>query len=141
MRRAADIHGLPKPWQSRGGRILLVEDNPSVRRLASLLLRQRGHEVIETSSVREGLMLWQQQADSISLAIVALFLADGSLGLDLISELHATHPRLPVLLLSGFDLRAAEAPSLPSHCRFLAKPFDSRTLLEAVSATLSHSSP
>lgn len=125
----------------QGGRILLIEDNPSVRRLAGLLLRQRGHEVIEASTSSEGLRLWQQQADTISLALVALFLPDGYLGLDLIAELHASHPQLPVLLLSGYDLRAAEAPNLPPHCRFLAKPFDSRTLLEAVSTSLSHSSP
>jgi CheY-like chemotaxis protein len=79
-------------------RILLVDDEPSVRKVLSKLLRRLGHEVREEGN---GQAAWEALLESP----VEVLITDNDMpvmkGLDLIVKSKALMPELRVALLSG----------------------------------------
>ena len=117
------------------GRLLLVEDNASVRTATELFLTVAGYRVLSAGSPGEALALAPQ------LRAGDLLLADYRLGaemtgIDLLHHLRETLGwELPAILLSGdLDslLRGARAPI--RSCRFLGKPVDTGALTAAITA-------
>jgi len=80
-------------------RILLVDDEPSVRLFYSAVLADEGHEVIEASSESEALGLLD--AGPWDLVVLDLRLRAQS-GLELLQQI-ASHPaRVPVIILTAY---------------------------------------
>ena len=91
-------------------RVFLLEDHSWFRKaLADLLGRQPDLEVVgEAGSLAEARRESAQKAEEIDLAVVDLLLPDG-IGTELIRDLRADRPDVPVLVLTvaqGPDLRA-----------------------------------
>jgi len=114
-------------------RILVLEDNDSVRAATELFLTLEGYETYGAGSVAEA------EALLAGLRPGDLFISDyhlnGALtGLDVLQQLRVKHRRdVPAILLSG-DLQSMMRmvkTSIP-HCRFLSKPVDTQTLLTAI---------
>ena len=127
------------PGMPRGGNetILLVEDDPSLRRLTRALLVRHGYNVLEARSGVEALEVWDAATERIDLVLTDLVMPDGVSGRDLAHRLQARSPTLKIILTSGYGAdispRSREARLGPS---FLAKPCSPRTLLEAVRTCL-----
>jgi PAS domain S-box-containing protein len=127
------------PGMPRGGNetILLVEDDPSVRRLTRALLVRHGYQVLEARSGVEALEIWDAATQRIDLVLTDLVMPDGVSGRDLANRLQARAPALKVILTSGYGAdvvpRSRETHLGPS---FLAKPCTPRALLEAVRTCL-----
>ena len=127
------------PGLPRGGNetILLVEDDPSVRRLTRALLVRHGYQVLEARSGVEALAIWDAATQRIDLVLTDLVMPDGVSGRDLANRLQARAPALKVILTSGYGAdvvpHSRETRLGPS---FLAKPCTPRTLLEAVRTCL-----
>jgi len=83
-------------------RLLIVDDHPIVRQgIVELLGRHKDIEVVaQAEDAQEGLALIRQQ--TFDLAIVDLSLR-GLSGMELIKQLQAEYPSLPVLVLSMHD--------------------------------------
>lgn len=83
-------------------RVLIVDDHPLLRDgLAKVINQQADLEVCgEASNAREGLTALAKNRPHV--AIVDLSLEDGN-GVDLIKDLHARQPRLPIMVLSMHD--------------------------------------
>lgn len=75
-------------------RVLVVDDQPEVRTIISIVLRMNRFEIVEAASAGSALKLFEQT--SFDLAIVNIFLPDTS-GSDLIAALRAQAPDLPVM--------------------------------------------
>jgi len=114
-------------------RILVLEDNDSVRTATELFLTLEGYETHGAGSVAEA------EALLADLRPGDLFISDyhlnGALtGLDVLQQLRVKNRRdVPAILLSG-DLQSMMRmvkTSIP-HCRFLSKPVDTQTLLTAI---------
>jgi len=91
-------------------RLFLLEDHSWFRKaLADLLEREPDLEVVaQTGSLSEARREAAREAERIDLAVVDLLLPDG-IGTDLIRDLRAASPGVPVLVLTvahGPDLRA-----------------------------------
>jgi DNA-binding NarL/FixJ family response regulator len=91
-------------------RIFLLEDHSWFRKaLADLLERELSFEVVaQAGSLAEARREAAEKAERIDLAVVDLLLPDG-IGTDLIRDLRAVNPGVPVLVLTvahGPDLRA-----------------------------------
>ncbi len=91
-------------------RLFLLEDHSWFRKaLADLLEREPDLEVVaQAGSLSEARREAGAQAERIDLAVVDLLLPDG-IGTDLIRDLRAANPGVPVLVLTvahGPDLRA-----------------------------------
>jgi signal transduction histidine kinase/ActR/RegA family two-component response regulator len=111
-------------------RILLVEDEPTVRALAGRILRRAGHEVLAAASPAEALAHAGSRAPDLLLTDVLLPEMDG---IELHRRLAERWPGLPVLFMSGFpggNARLEEAIARGDH--FLQKPFGPGELLDKV---------
>jgi two-component system, sensor histidine kinase len=115
-------------------RIVLLEDNDSVRAATELFLTLEGHETHGAASIAdaEELLAGLRPGD----LLITDYHLNGSLtGLDVLQQVRARHQReVPAILLSG-DLqsmmRVVKTPI--SCCRFLSKPVDTNALLTAIS--------
>jgi len=117
-----------------GVRVLLVEDEAPLRRLAALVLRRAGHEVLEAESAEAALdMLAEAPPPAVLVSDVAM---PGQDGLWLARSLRARWPALPVVLLSGYAESALGQDLAGEGLCFLAKPYAPAELLAALAAAL-----
>lgn len=117
-------------------RVLLVEDEPSVRRITRYILEHGGYEVLEATDGADAIEL----LDALN-ADVALVLADVHMprvdGVTLMSHVTVAWPALPVLLMSArADDARCSLELLGLDVEVVEKPFRLATLLDAVQATL-----
>jgi DNA-binding NtrC family response regulator len=100
--------------------VLVVEDDPLVRRTLRLILEAAGRRVVEASGLGEALNLFRSASPAAVLA--DHYLGDGS-ALDLLREVGRIDPRVPVVVITGngsIEL-AVEAMKGGAH-HFIAKP-------------------
>jgi CheY-like chemotaxis protein len=120
--------------------VLVVEDEPSIRQLIVKSLERHGYSVLQASGPIEALSLTATQTAQPDLLVTDLMVPCMD-GRTFAARLREKWPALPVLYVSGFtgdpELTAQlSRGALPPNTRFLAKPFGTRDLLEAVSALL-----
>ena len=117
--------------------VLVVEDEPSVRAVASRLLRRQGYSVLEAANGQEALSLAQAHADEeihLLLADVVMPLMGGK---ELAQQLGETHPGARVLFTSGYtDDAIVNYGDLDSSTEFMQKPFTPTTLAHRVREVL-----
>jgi DNA-binding NarL/FixJ family response regulator len=92
--------------------VLLVEDDPLVRRRLEGIVLQLGYQpdaLVATGSLAETRAFLAKQP--VALALVDLGLPDGS-GIDLIAEMHSADPQLRVLVISAWTTQDAILASL-----------------------------
>lgn len=117
------------PIVSRAGRILLVDDEASVRNATALFLTMDGHEVKAAGSPEEALQLVQQWGQSPDM-IVSDFQLNAALnGADLIEQLRQLQCyEIPAVVLSGDTMRVAPRCASITACRVFHKPVDAEEL-------------
>jgi DNA-binding NtrC family response regulator len=113
-------------------RILVVDDQPDVRAMISMLLRVNHFEVIEAENAVSALRAFE--TTTFDGVIVDIFLGDAC-GLDLVSAMRQRAPGLPVVAVSGMaTVDAVSRPSDLADVVCLQKPFRPAELLRAVSS-------
>ncbi len=119
--------------------ILLVDDDADLLRLMTMRLTAAGHAVQAVSSAEAALA-------HLAVRLPALVITDVRLpgldGLALFDELRASHPSLPVILLTahGNIPDAVEATTRGAHA-YLTKPFDGKELLAKINQALLVNAP
>lgn len=119
-----------------GETILLVEDNESIRSSAKHILQQRGYGVLEVSSGREALRVFQEQSHNIHLLLSDLMLP-GSDGREVAARIHEINPSLPVIFTSGYELDRSPA-TINEPVVIFRKPFAGKALVQKVREVLDH---
>jgi CheY-like chemotaxis protein len=114
-----------------GGSILLVEDNPEVAEVTVAMLEQGGYRVVQTANADAALEALE--TDSFDLVLSDITMPGHHDGLALARLLRRLRPRLPVLLVTGYSSRAAEAAN---EFVVLRKPFQFHQLNQAVAQAL-----
>jgi signal transduction histidine kinase/CheY-like chemotaxis protein len=108
--------------------VLLVEDDPSVRRLTREILGRLGYSVTEAASGRAGLALGSDDTRHFDLALCDVILGDMS-GPAVYEALRALRPTVRVLYMSGYaDEAIVRTGVLDEGQPFLQKPFTPRDL-------------
>jgi len=116
------------------GPVLLVDDEPSLLRVARLCLSQAGF-VVETAGDAEEAM--ERIEAGLRPALVATDVAmPGMDGLALARAVRRVLPAVPVLLLSGYSLATVDSDLATEGFRFLAKPYTPDGLRDAVRGAL-----
>lgn len=115
--------------------ILVVDDNPSVRRLLASVLEAGGYAVIEASNGKEALARLESQR--VDLVATDLIMPEQE-GLETIQVLHQRNPEIKIVAISG----AFHGQFLPVARFFgahatLQKPVEPEKLLETVRSLLS----
>ncbi len=127
----------PTPgYDRRPLRVMLVDDDLLVRATLGKGLARAGHVVTEAGNAHAALRLLKESPNGFD-AIVTDQLMPGMTGLELMKRVSATHPELPVVLISGYmtGLDAAEASGRPG-VRLLRKPVSLDELDRAVRASV-----
>jgi CheY-like chemotaxis protein len=115
-------------------RILLVEDEDVLRRLACAVLTREGYSVFEATGPAHALEIAAHEPDSMDL-ILADVIMPGMRGYEMVDRLRPLQPRARVLYMSGYvgELEAAhEGKIIP----LLEKPFKPRELLDEIRKVL-----
>lgn len=115
-------------------RILVVDDNEMIRRLNAEVLRCSGYEV---DTAIDGAEAWAELNDREYDLLVTDNEMPGFTGIDLISEVHAAHMTLPIIMATGnFPAeKFANAPWLRPNA-ILLKPYTVTNLVEVVQEVL-----
>jgi two-component system cell cycle sensor histidine kinase/response regulator CckA len=113
--------------------ILVVEDEPSVRKLMLTLLERHGYRVHSAHSGAAALKIWPDLRNTIDLLITDMVMPDGVGGLELSKRLRSDKPALKVIHCSGYtDEMLGPDLRLRSDPYFLEKPFDLHVFLKRV---------
>lgn len=119
-------------------RILIVDDEASLRTALFRALDRKGYQVI-TASTRKEAETISQSEKPIDLALVDLRLPDGD-GLELMSQLKAQHKQVQVIILTGFgSIETAVEATRRGAFHFITKPFNLDEVLTLVDRALTQS--
>ena len=115
-------------------RILLAEDDPSMRGFLSRALSKAGHVVEAVPDGDEALTRLDAGGFDLLLADIVM---PGVDGIDLAKRASADAPGLKVMLITGFAAVALKAKGeLDPGAKVLSKPFHLRTIVDEVDKLL-----
>jgi CheY-like chemotaxis protein len=117
--------------------ILVIDDERAVRESLAKILRREGHEVRMAASGEEGLRMWREQGAAVVILDIHM---PGFDGIEMLVQLRALEPLLPVIVISGGDqthtLGLLGDAKLLGAVRALAKPFSLSEITAAVNHAL-----
>jgi len=111
--------------------VLVVDDEPTVRRLARRVLLEDGFEVIEAADGAEALDLVDGSPDPLRVVVSDIVMPKLN-GVQLLQRLSITHPELPVILMSGYAGPELAERGIQAPCSLLVKPFKPEELVAEV---------
>ncbi|MFZ2135928.1 MAG: response regulator transcription factor [Xanthobacteraceae bacterium] len=116
-------------------RVLIVDDEPPIRKLLRMGLTAQGYHVLEAPDGATALDLIAEKPD---LVILDLGLPDME-GLDLLRSIRAQNERVPIVVLSSRGDEAAKVQALDIGADdYVTKPFGTDELLARMRAALRH---
>ena len=115
-------------------RILVIEDEPIVRSLIVEVLEDAGFEVVEADRAENGLTVLSETSVSLVISDIVM---PGLSGLQLLESVRASHPSLPVVLVTGAGTYGNLTQALASGASgIVVKPFSHADLVRAVNSAL-----
>jgi CheY-like chemotaxis protein len=126
-------HDLPHGRET----VLLVEDEPSLRRLACLILRDLGYTVLEAADGREALRIAEERnGQGVDLVFTDVVMPQMG-GKELADQIQAAHPETKVLFSSGYtEDTVVHHGVLDDGVAFLHKPYTRDVLARKVREVL-----
>ena len=119
--------------QGSGKRILVVEDEKTVREYVTKGLNKSGYDVYSASNAEEAMTLFEDKNGDFDLVVSDVVLPDTN-GVELVNQLQTMKPKLRILLSSGYTDHKSQWTKIQNKgFRFLQKPYDLMDLLRAVS--------
>lgn len=116
------------------GRILLVDDDPSLRRLLSIRLTAEGHDVECAENGAEALTVLERYRPDLVITDLRMEELDG---ISLLQEVQRRHPTLPVLIITAHGtIPDAVSATQGGAYDFLSKPIDKAELQERIERAL-----
>ncbi len=127
------LDSLPVPPAAEGRRrVLITDDDSSVRFLLRTILEGEGHEVVEAEDGAEALR--RAGEGRVDLLLCDIFMPDKD-GLETISEFRATLGNIPIIAMSGRIDMLSTARVLGA-VRVLTKPFRREAVVTLVGGVL-----
>ncbi|HVU35192.1 MAG TPA: response regulator [Opitutaceae bacterium] len=122
--------------------ILVVEDETSVREFAVAALQLHGYRVLQATSGRDAIDVWQRHDQAVHLLLTDMVMPDDVTGPELAAAMLAGNPALRVIFTSGYTPEMmVEVFAASKGKRFLHKPYQPRTLALAVREALDAPQP
>ena len=113
-----------------GERILVVDDEKTIREIVSQVLTDEGHEVTAFPSGEEALASFRDNPYPLVITDIRM---DGMSGLDLLKEIKVIRPETQVVLITGYaSLDSALTGMRAGACEYLVKPFEDVGLIASV---------
>ena len=122
--------------RSQGETVLVVEDEPAILKMASVMLLGLGYEVLTANSPLEAIKISHGGVAGIDLLLSDVIMPEMT-GKDLAELLLASHPNLKCLFMSGYTANViASHGVLEEGVNFIQKPFTVRELSIKLRETL-----
>ncbi len=115
-------------------RILVIDDNETMREGIALTIGRMGHEVAQAANGRDGLKLFEAKPADFVISDLKM---EGMDGLQVLKTLRERHPELVMMIVTGFGTveAAVQAMKLGAF-DFITKPFPSEVLKLKVQSAL-----
>ena len=132
----ADLADVARPVPPKPGleTVLLLEDEPAVRRATARMLRSLGYVVLDAALPSEALALARDHGGPIDVLVTDVVMPQMN-GVDAAEEFRTLRPNAAVLFVSGYS-RNALSRTEGAPLRHLGKPFTKAELAEAVRQAL-----
>ncbi len=124
------------PPRGNGELILVVDDEPSIQKVARSTLQRFGYRVLTASNGAEALSIYAREPESIAVVLtdIAMPIMDG---VALIIALRTINPAVKVIASSGNSLKDGLAEVLGADIgHFVPKPYTAEVMLKAVREAL-----
>lgn len=116
-------------------RILIVDDDPDIREISTMVLEMEGHQVAGAGGRAEGLAAFDDGGADLVLLDVMMEAEDD--GVQMARALRGRGFAGPIVMLSGLSAAAAFGDETPLPVNdFLEKPIDPADLIAKVAALL-----
>ena len=118
-------------------RILIIDDEPQIRSMLTLMLERDGYEVVEAPDGVEGIKAYRQHPADL---IITDLIMPNKDGIGMIIDLKKEFPDVNIIAMSGGGLNKPDgylkgAKKLGAACT-LTKPIDREEMLKAVNDIL-----
>ena len=120
------------PRSAAGVTVLVVDDEPCLRKSIAIMLKRSGFTVYEAKDGVEAVEVFQKHRDEIGCVLCDLTMPRMD-GWETLTELRKLVPDIPVILSSGYSeaqVMAGDHPELPQA--FLSKPYELVALNDAI---------
>jgi DNA-binding response OmpR family regulator len=119
--------------------ILIIDDEPNLRRSLGLILQRAGYAITSAADAAEALKLLQ--ATGFDLAFLDIKLPDQS-GIQLLPQIRQLYPQMPVLILTAHATLDTAIDAVRLGARdYLLKPIDPDDILKRVETILREGNP
>ncbi len=141
---------LPAPAAARGpvelprgsATVLVVEDEPAVREIATAILGDLGYRVIEAADGEEALRAFGAHTAGVDLLLTDLLLPGRLRGREVAERITAMRPEVRVLFMSGYTENSiVHDGRLDEGVQLIAKPFKREQLARKVAEVLGTGAP
>jgi len=121
-------------------RVLVVDDEQTICDLVSKYLSRQGFEVVAVNTGAEALKLVDQSPFDLVILDIAL---EDSDGLELLSAVKASHPSLPVIMMTGmgFDEELVNEALARNASGYVSKGLPMNQLLMEIHRVIKQSAP
>src|SRR5581483_7316744 len=136
MAEAEDAEAVPPPLLAKGNgeNVLVVEDNPNLRRVVVRQLRELGYRVLEADGAKSAIAVLE--SESVDLLLTDVVMPGSMSGSELAATTLSRWPGIKVVLTSGFpENRLSQASCLP-ELRLLSKPYRRDDLARIIAEAL-----
>ena len=121
-------------------RILIIDDEPQIRSMLTLMLAREGYEIVEASDGVAGIKIYRQNPADL---IITDLIMPNKDGIGMIIDLKKEFPDVKIIAMSGGGLNKPDgylkgAKKLGAACT-LTKPIDRDEMLKAVREILKES--
>jgi CheY-like chemotaxis protein len=130
-----ESHEETLPASREGVTILLVEDDPMMRRLTRQMLQEHGYRVLEAEDGRSALEVIASNAAPIDLTLTDVVMKRMN-GPELVLRLIESNPGMKVVYMSGYTGELVAHQGFDTGIRLLEKPFTRADLLKTIDAAL-----
>jgi CheY-like chemotaxis protein len=129
-----DTGRVPPVSRHGSGTVLVVDDEPAVRAVSCMSLREAGYQVLEASDGAQAVELYRARPNQVAAVLLDMTMP-GMDGAATYAALQQLDPDVRVVLTSGFD-EGERVASLGGHERvvFLAKPARLQQLVAAIAS-------
>ncbi len=122
--------------QPAGGRVLVVDDEPEIRRLLRQFLEHAGYRVTEAPNGKQAVA--EVDAGGVALVITDLVMPEKE-GIETIREMRSRHPDVKIIAMSGaFGGRFLRTAEMLGANATLSKPLRAESVVRTAREVLGH---